>query len=142
MASFKVPKIDGKFTEKINTPVEQRKEYSETWLEWASKNRTQLCLWTIYAGGGSTTVYTVPEGYSFLITSACIAITANDGIQVARLWKDAQNSLNVFLTCGRNNSLSCSYPMPIKVNSLQPIGLSAGAACEVSVIGFLEQNQA
>lgn len=148
MADFYAP-TGTKYEEKYNTPVQQQKEFSETWCEWAAKNRQPVF---IFNGGGAGTInlYQVPAGFTLYVTSLNHSMTpiANANV-VSLIYQNLFGTGNISNLCCNSPTASpvahsCSYPMPLKFNSGDILYLYVSVNCisYASIQGFLEQNQA
>lgn len=153
-----------KYDENVNTSVAQQKEYQDTFLEFAAKNRQQITasMDIDTATDPTEKIYTVPNGFSFFVTniqlSAVSEIDLNGFMYVSRTQSFTtftdlyQNSiLTVYVPAsptvgGSSNSVNIthSYSMPLKFRSGESIYLNGENADTcfgwVIVTGFLEPS--
>jgi len=118
---------------KLYTPAEDKKEYSMTWLEWASQNLTQIIK---KGAGASSTLYKVPEGRILYITQSWLSVSS---------YIFPSNTINYKLHLGSgevlvehdqatsgagdvaiaNKGISNNYSMPIVVRSGNTIEITS-----------------
>ena len=134
------------FDPKFNTPVEQKKDFSKTWLEFAATNREQI-MRSGAIGSAQRVLFQVPDDTILFVTNVWGTIrsaTAGDGIRM-NLSNFADDRADFFkLHVGGNNtaqSIAINYPMPIKVPSGIKIDLAGLGSGNVSThggfVGFL-----
>lgn len=129
---------------KLYTPAEDKKEYSMTWVEWASQNLERASK-SLYGVG---TIFIVPENKTLYITSSWISWaseTAGSTGNSTYAMMIGSSSLdnNTILSLRKNSvnaqhgEISTTYPMPIKVETDQIVQLNGSlTGNDVSVSGF------
>jgi len=148
MSEFYVP-VGTKYDKNANTPIEQKKEYSETWSEWAAKNRKQVFAFQ-GTGAGTANIYVVPAGFTLYVTSFnhSMSPTANANADSLIYTNLIYTSMVSYLTSRTPVAIpvtnSNSFPMPLKFNSGDTLILYSSANCVsyCCIHGFLEPNQA
>jgi len=148
MVNYKVFKTINPTSEKANTPIQQKREFSYTWCEWAAKNREQLILQYGNSGAGNVSIYTIPEGFTLYVTSVLLTGIGNAaGVNILTI--NIDNALTgrigaLYLANGITNSCSLNFNCPLKFNSGRQIYINYGNNISFLTIvtGFLEQNQA
>jgi len=146
---FVVFKPQQPYDPKSNTPYQQQKEYSQTWLEFAAQKYQQI-LERASSTSAAVTIYSVPANSTLFITSANLAWAADtSGTFASGIIKivSGSSSAQIILDChGLSGSgflslsVSGSYPMPLKVSSgttIELTGGSVGSASRGSIQGFL-----
>jgi len=134
---------------KNNTPILQQKEFNQTWLEFAAQKFQQVKL-TGYAQNSTTTIYTIPEGYIFYLTSAQVSYSSiGGGAATSNLYyyyfgSGANNRIGNSGFLANNivstNLININFPMSIQMRSGEQIIISSASAqiyINLSFQGFL-----
>lgn len=140
MASYKVYKAP-KVSEKFNTPLQDQKEYYNSSLEWVSKNKEQVIAWVQQTGLGGTTLYVVPDNRILFLTTAWCELRNSAGAGSCQIILGGMTFLSTLdVNIAGQNSISHSYPMPLKIPSGTTISLtaSANASATAGITGYLE----
>ncbi len=130
-------------SEKINTPIEQQKEFFLTWSEWAVKKRTQINR-AYTAGGG----YTVPAGFTLFITSIWISSTVYNNVNATCAFTPSgtnQPILALAMLSANNSvetqSIALNLSSPYRLEQNQTIIFSTGFQLNYAgFTGWLEPN--
>lgn len=134
-----------------NVPLEEdilrrKVEFVQSWIEWNAQNSEQI-IRNNSANNSTEVIFTVPDNQTFFLTSACISV-ANQGTsanRVGTLFRDNISATDsVFLRVGCHNavsvnSISLSFPMPLKFESGSVIQHNAGSTTDsrACIQGFL-----
>ena len=113
--------------------------FFRTWAEWATENSTRQFIEKVSRfGAGSIVILTVPENQTFFLTSAMISLSAGTSSSTLFLgipqFTDAE-ILQITVFSGRTDSISLSFPMPLKINQGEQLritntgALSTATAC-------------
>jgi len=146
------------YSAEINTPITQQKEYTLSFLEFASKNRQQITR-TIFLDldvDPNKVIYTVPEGYTFFLTNLSLQGSTNDDtegfvyiVRGENILDEASILIAQYLSpelfnVMQNQGTVLNFSMPLKFWSgekIQFIGDNSSAAYyTASIFGFLEPN--
>lgn len=123
-------------------------DYYPTDAEYAAKNRTQVTYGKKYDGGGFNTIYTVPVGKVFYLTSASLSTNniacADKKFSAIERWDGATAYEILMITLDNNDRENCianSFPSPIKMNAGDIIRFDHNGCNQFSVAtiqGWLE----
>lgn len=127
--------------------LKKKIEFLTTWLDFASQNFER----SSHSVAGLATIFTVPENKTLYITTAWISwsseatgATTNSNFAIVVQASAATNTIlqsRKPAVNGIHGGLATPYPMPIKVESGQPVllvgGLSAADAVTSGFTGFL-----
>jgi len=116
-------------------------EFVRTWVEWASENRQQI----IRTAVAPSNLFTVPDNNTLWITSAYVSAN-NSSVGDDAVSLGINNNFEILrmrsLAGGSNNSLSNSFPMPLKVEEGLTISLSSNATnTTAGFTGFIVPKQ-
>lgn len=116
-------------------------EFVRSWIEWTSENRQQI-IRTAFSPG---TLFTVPDNNTLWITSAYVSAnnsTVGDQAVTLSITNNFQILRMRIQNTADSNSLSSSFPMPIKVEEGQVIALSSNATNSTAgFTGFIVPKQ-
>lgn len=128
--------------------------YMMNYYEWIKEQSTQILIrGSNLNGTASNTILTVPEGYTFYVSSLTLTLSdANASNNVALLTKGAtfNTSMNDCLACVDcravvAQNIAQNFSFPIKINQKESIFLwqGGGGALDIarcSIQGFLTPN--
>jgi len=128
-------------------------EFVRSWLEWAADNREQVSS----SRGSIGSLFVVPAKNTFYLTGAWIHLSTrnNNANQIDISIKYGSSTSEKVLSCGvknsnlvgqpnHSNSISMTFPMPIKIQAGQDIELdrsATGSAFVGGIFGFLEPKK-
>ena len=130
------PPID--FKPSLDTPKVQQREFSETWAEWASKNREVIReeVNTIPVD------YTVPDNKTLFITSLSLSGSTNLTTGTVSIGSAGVRLLQLQTAAATNGVISQTFPSPLRIESGEVLTItsSAPATATALVFGWLEQQ--
>jgi len=132
---------------KIQSRREQKEKYSPTFVEWGMINGTQIAEAADQTGSGETTLFTVPGGDVFYLTSAMIAAAETAGVAATKT-----GAINIVTGVSGNTSIlgwitrlangnfsgSISLGMPLRLGegTVISVAASADSTARASIQGF------
>ena len=140
---FVVFKPTQHYSEKFNTPVVQKKEYSETFAEFAAKNR-KIIVESADNSGGTSTIYTTPVNYTFFLTGCWVNLSSTaaslEYVKISILGKTFIK-LNAYQS--PSDSLSIQFNPALKIEKNTAIQLITSPNINIAsggISGWLEPN--
>ena len=102
--------------------------FFRTWSEWATENSLkQEIIRVSRFGGGTFTAVTVPKNQTFFLTSAMISLRTGTNLSTLSLGIPQFTDAEILqLTVGSSSvdSISLSFPMPLRINEGETIRIS------------------
>ena len=134
----------------LEEDIIKKERFIRTESEWAAKNRRQVAI-GMTSSAGAATLFTVPSKETFFLTGLIISgrsvldtegsatITMTPGISGG----DGTLANLMIAASGQQDSLSISFPMPLKIESgtlieIREISISRAAGV---IFGWLEPKQ-
>lgn len=132
-----------------NPVISPQTNYSQSYLEWALKNRPSIFKDAIVTSGTST-IYTVPQGYVLYITSAYLTSINRSAVatQPISISIPAGDILQMLISLAPAappfpfQTVTAAFPFPIRIPAGTVITLTGNATVDSlttgGIIGFLE----
>lgn len=115
--------------------LKKKIEFVDGWVEWATKNREQIIL----SRSSEGVIFTVPATSTLYITQAFLSATVPLGGTFSNMNISNQTPFLMLDCQGGTDSISATYPMPIKVEGGDFVQVGTGGVntTRCGFVGFI-----